>query len=87
MANPAVRSLEQRVVGLEAWIKLQEQRILNLENKLGLGPREMEVGPTPKDEIVTKPCCSSCGAENDDLGAMGCRICRALNPDCPNKTA
>jgi hypothetical protein len=86
MSNLTIKDLEHRVVGLESWIKLQGQRISNLENKLGLGPRGMEVSPTPKDETVTKPC-SSCGAENDDLGAMGCRICRTLNPDCPNKIA
>ena len=68
---------KHRVVGLEAWVALLEQRVLNLETKLGLGPKTLEPVPTPgKDEVVTKPCCSHCGTESTDVFAMGCRYCR-----------
>lgn len=70
---------KHRVVGLEAWVALLEQRVLNLETKLGLGPKIPESVPTPKrDEAVTKPCCSHCGAESTDIAAMGCRYCRSF---------
>jgi hypothetical protein len=69
---------KHRVVGLEAWVVLLEQRVLNLETKLGLGPKTPEPAPTPKkDEAVTKPCCGQCGAEIDDTNAMGCPLCKS----------
>ena len=55
--------LKIRLIGLEAYIKILELRIIALENKLGLGPKPVEETPLPKekDDVVTTPYCSNCG--------------------------